>query len=56
MRSDPTPFFATLFLHYYEIKWIKRVKRNNIKGAKIFANAFRFMDDPSVLNEGGNLS
>ena len=26
MGSDPAPFFANLFLYFYESKWIKRTK------------------------------
>ena len=50
--SDPTPFFAALFLYYYEIKWIKRMKRSDIRRARRFANTLRVIDDITVLNEG----
>ena len=45
MGSDPAPFFANLFLFHYESKWIKKMKES--------ANMFRFIDDLTALNDGG---
>ena len=53
MGSDPAPFFANLFLYYFENKWIKKTKKNDIRRARRFANTFRFIDDLTALNDGG---
>lgn len=46
MSCDPASFFA---------KWIKKMKKIDIKQATRFANAFRFIDDLSALNDGGEI-
>ena len=38
MGSDPAPFFANLFLYYYESKWLKNVQRSDLHRARKFAN------------------
>ena len=53
MGSDPAPFFANLFLYYFENKWIKKIKKTDIRRARRFANTFRFIDDLTALNDGG---
>lgn len=53
MGSDPAPFFANLFLYYYESKWLKKIQKRDIRRARRFANTFRFIDDLSALNDGG---
>ena len=36
MRSDPAPFFANVFLYFYESKWMNKLKKNDlIKGKKL---------------------
>ena len=52
MGSDPAPFFANLFLYYYESKWIKNVQRSDLHKARKFANTFRFIDDLVAINDG----
>ena len=53
MGSDPAPFFANLFLFYYECNWIDRCKKEDYKKARKFHNIFRFIDDLLAINDGG---
>ena len=53
MGSDPAPFFANLFLYFYESKWVKMVMKNDLRRARRFGNTFRFIDDLNALNDGG---
>ena len=53
MGSDPAPFFANLFLFFFESEWLNKIKKyDNIKARK-FGNIFRFIDDLIALNDGG---
>lgn len=52
MGSDPAPFFANLFLYYYENKWVKSLKRIDILRARKFSHTFRFIDDLFTINDG----
>ena len=52
MGSDPAPFFANLFLYYYENKWLRKVQRSDLRRARRFANIFRFIDDLIAVNDG----
>ena len=54
--SDPAPFFANLFLFYYECKWLQQCKKDNFGLARRFLNTFRFIDDLINLNDGGEFS
>ena len=45
MGSDPAPFFANLFLFFYESRWLKSIKNSNYGVARKFGNIFRFIDD-----------
>ena len=51
MGSDPAPFMANLFLYYFESKWIKGLKKENLQIARRFANTFRFIDDLLTVND-----
>ena len=53
MGSDPAPFFANLFLYYYESKWMNLIKKNDLIRARKLCNMFRFIDDLSAINDGG---
>ena len=53
LGSDSAPFFANLFLHYYENTWIKKVKKNDIWQARRFSKVFRFIDELNALNNSG---
>ena len=51
MGSDPAPFFANLFLYYFESKWINDLKKQDLLLARKLSNIFRFIDDLSVVND-----
>ena len=52
MGSDPAPFFANLFLFFYESRWLKSIKNTNYGVARKFDNIFRFIDDLIAINDG----
>ena len=52
MGSDPAPFFANLFLYYYESSWLKSIKKTNNHLARKFGKVFRYIDDLLALNDG----
>ena len=56
MGSDPAPFFANLFLFYYESQWIKSNRYNNFARAKKLFNTFRYIDDLLALNDSNEFS
>ena len=51
MGSDPAPFFANLFLFFYEFRWSKSIKNTNYGVAGKYANIFRFIDDLIAVND-----
>ena len=51
MGSDPAPFFANLFLYYYENKWISNLKKTDLITARKLSNIFRFIDDLNAIND-----
>ena len=53
MGLDPAPFFANLFLFYYESEWLKKLKKSDNIKARKFGNTFRFIDDLIAMNDGG---
>ena len=53
MGSDPAPFFANLFLYFYESKWLQSLKSNDHHIARKFGNVFRYIDDLLAINDGG---
>ena len=52
MGSDPAPFFANLFLFFYESRCLKSIKNSNYGVARKFGNIFRFIDDLIAINDG----
>ena len=52
MGSDPAPFFANLFLFFYESRWSKSIKNTNYGVARKYSNIFRFIDDLIAVNDG----
>ena len=56
MGSDPAPFFANLFLYYYESKWLRNIQKSDLSRARKFKSVFRFIDDLLSLNDGGEFS
>ena len=53
MGSDPAPFFANLFLYYYEHRFIKELKKTDLSRARKFGNLSRYIDDLSAINDDG---
>ena len=53
MGSDPAPYFANLFLYFYESRWVKKIQRTDLRRARRFSNTFRFIDDLNAINDGG---
>ena len=53
MWSDPAPFFAKLFLYYYESKWMNELKKKDLIRSRKLCNIFRFIDDLNALNDAG---
>ena len=53
MGSDPAPFFANLFLHYYEHQWVEKHKKSNFLATRKLQNTYRFIDDLITINDGG---
>ena len=56
MGSDPAPFFANLFLAYYEAKWVKDNVNHNYAKVKSLFNTFRYIDDLNTLNDNSVFS
>ena len=56
MGSDPAPFFANLFLYWYESTWLLRMKKENNGLARKFGSVFRFIDDLLAMNDGGSFA
>ena len=53
MGSDPAPFFANLFLYYYENQWVDKIKKVDINRARKYSKIFRFIDDLGAINDDG---
>ena len=53
MGSDPAPFFANLYLYFYESKWMNELKKNDLIKARKLCNIFRFIGDLNIINDGG---
>ena len=53
MGTDPAPFFANLFLFFYEVQWIKLTKKSDYSRARRFLSTFRFIDDLISANDYG---
>ena len=53
MGSDPSPFFANLFLYHYERQRLLNLKKKDLAKARKFGNTFRFIDDLCAFNDGG---
>ena len=51
MGIDPAPFWANLYLYFYEDKFIVRLITDDKKRARKFLHAERFIDDECNLND-----
>ena len=56
MGIDPAPFWANLYLYYYEHKFITHLMSSDKRRARKFINACRFIDDECNLNDHGEFS
>ena len=45
MGLDPAPFFANLFLNYYESRWTRHLRKSYIRNIRRLVNVFCFFDD-----------
>ena len=52
MGSDPAPYFANLFLFYFEMNWMNKLKKENFVATRKYSNTFRFIDDLITINNG----
>ena len=55
MGSDPAPFFANLFLLYYECLYMDKMRKARDWKGKKFCHVFRVIDDLIAINDGGSL-
>ena len=53
MGIDPAPFWANLFLYYYEEKFISNLISTDKVKARHFHSTKRFIDDLCAINDGG---
>ena len=51
MGSDPAPFFANLFLYYYESRWMNELKKKDLIRVRKLYNISRFIDDLNAIND-----
>ena len=52
MGCDPAPFFANLFLYFYESNWMNKLKKNDLIKVRKLCNNFRFIYDLNSNNNG----
>ena len=50
--SDPAPFFAMIFLFFYESKWFKSIKNAKYGVTRKCGLIFRFIDGLITINDG----
>ena len=53
MGLDPAPFWANLYLYYYEKNHVTSLMSSDPQRARKFKYASRFIDDQGNLNDGG---
>ena len=56
MGIDPAPFWANLYLYFYENDFITKLISTDKFRARKFLNAFRFIDDQCNLNDSNEFS
>lgn len=52
MGTDPASFMYGLF-YYYEDDWIQETKRKNLVIPPKIGSVFRFIDDLTAIDDGG---
>lgn len=56
MGTDPAPYMANLYLHYYEEKWMNNLaKTDNRKARRNYKHTRRFIDDLGTLNNNNEI-
>lgn len=53
MGIDPAPFWANLYLYYFESKFITKMSRTERYRGFKFKHCFRFIDDLIAINDSG---
>ena len=53
MGIDPAPFWANLYLYFYEEKHVSTLMKQDPSAARKYISSFRFIDDQSNLNDSG---
>ena len=53
MGIDPAPFWANLYLYFYEHKFITELMATDKTRVRRFLNAMRFIDDECNINDQG---
>ena len=53
MGIDPAPFWANIYLYYYEEKHVSSLMKNDPVRARRYKYATRFIDDQCNLNDSG---
>ena len=53
MGTDCAPYLATLFLFYYEHKWMMKTKKTSPQLARRFNKSVRYIDDLLTVNNDG---
>jgi hypothetical protein len=56
MGIDPAPFWANLYLYFYEHKFITELMATDKTRARRFLNAIRFIDDECNINDQGEFA
>ena len=56
MGIDPAPFWANLYLYFYENKFVVRMISQDKIRARRFLNTMRFIDDACNLNDNKEFS
>ena len=54
MGIDPAPFWANLYLYYFECEFITKLIKTNKNKAIKFHGTSRFIDDLCAINDGGH--
>ncbi len=56
MGIDPAPFWANLYLYFYEHEFITNLMKTDKTRARKFLNACRFIDDECNINDHGEFA
>ena len=56
MGIDPAPFWANLYLYFYENDFVTKLISTDKIRARKFSHAFRFIDDQSNLNDSSEFA